>query len=106
MNLKKLLPLASVMSVLGVVATTTPARASSVDCQITNVLWAAGTGGGELQIKCGGTWYYADTTTATCTAKGSDTTKAWLSMAEAALLSGKSTALNYTGTCLEYVRMH
>ena len=105
MILKKMLPLASLLSVLGVLASASPAHAATVECNITGVLFAPDTGGGEVQIKCGNTWYYGDTTSSMCTGKGAETVKAWLSLAQAATLGTRAATLNYTGVCLQYVML-
>ena len=79
--------------------------ASPVTCNVSLVAWAP-VGNGEVQINCGGAWYYADVTTATCTGYGADAVKAWQSLAQAALLSGKKLYIQYdTGSCINYARL-
>lgn len=96
MNLKKLLPVASMVSILGVLANVSPALAAvPVTCTVTDVAWTSEVGGGELQVYCGGNWYYADVSTATCSATGANT-RTWLSMAQSAYLSGRLATMRYT----------
>jgi len=73
------------------------AEASTLSCSVTNVAWYPGSGG-TLQIYCGGTWYYGFGTSGTCPTADADSRKAWLSLAQSALLAGKTLTIDYT-TC-------
>jgi hypothetical protein len=99
------------LSAFGVLAIASPARASTVNCNITNIAWHSDVGGGELQLYCSGNWYYADITgTGACSAKGSDSVRSWLSLAQAAYLAGKGTTIQFTtsGTtfCMNYLKLN
>lgn len=94
------LPVAALATLAGT------AHAAGTTCTISSVFWASAAGGGELQINCGGTWYYADTTTATCTGQGAENLKTWLSLSQAAYLAGRSTTLSFSGVCLGYIQLN
>jgi hypothetical protein len=75
------------------------APAASLICDVGGVAWSQDIGG--LQIWCGNTGYYALSTV------NIDVRKAWLSLAQAAYLSGKPLYIEYstTGNQLAYVRL-
>jgi hypothetical protein len=107
MNVKSLLSILCVSTCAAVATYGSSASAASyVTCSVDRVAWNPGVGSGELQISCSGTtWYYADVSTATCTGKGSDTLKAWMTLGESALLSGKPLYIEFSGSCMSYVRL-
>jgi hypothetical protein len=71
------------------------AEATTLSCSITEVAWHP-TGGGTLQLYCGGVWYYGFGTDGNCPTADADTRKAWLSLAQSGLLAGKTLTLDYT----------
>jgi hypothetical protein len=74
------------------------ATPSSLTCTVTNVAWATGNSG-TVQIYCSGTGYWAfgdNGGDADCPAPNLDARKAWLSLAQAALLSGKTLYIEFT----------
>jgi hypothetical protein len=95
---------------LGVVTlSSTPARATpNVTCTVNNVAWTEGSGG-TVQIYCSGIWYFAFGTQSGCNTTSSDGKKAYQSMAQGALLSGKTLYIEYTtcgsGNAISYVRL-
>lgn len=86
----------------------TPARADSATCTVNNVAWSDGAGG-TLQIYCGGVWYYAFGSYYGCNSTSTDGKKAYQSMAQSALLSGKTLYIEYAscggGNAISYVRL-
>lgn len=81
------------------------ANAASTTCTVIKTAWAMD---GTVQVMCStGVWYYA--LTGSCTVVGLDARKAWLSLAQAAQLSGKPFYMEYTtcgsGNSLSYVRL-
>lgn len=63
--------------------------------------------GGSLAIHCSNTntWFFAKKALSGCTAVSVDTLKAWLSMAQAAILAGKTLTIDFTscgGTATEF----
>ena len=73
-----------------------PARAdSTVTCSVTQVAWVDST----VQIQCGGNWYYAFASSATCPTTSADGLKAYLSLAQAARVNVKQLTLQYNGLC-------
>lgn len=110
MNLKKVLSLASVLSAFGVVAIASPAHASVV-CNVTDVAWFYDSSNtGELQVYCGGVWYYADIANGACTGVGANNVRAYLTLAQAAFLAGKSANVQFTVSgatnCLSYFQLN
>ena len=93
MTFKRIMPVTLMLAAVGVIGTSAaPAHAASVTCTVTRVNWYSGSGG-TVQILCNGAYYYA--------------TKVWASLAQSALLSGKSLYLVYSGTsCLNNVGLN
>ncbi len=90
-------------------ADTGEASIVSTTCTVTKVGWATG-GSGTLQTVCGGNWYFAFGSSGSCPTASIDTRKAWQSLMQAALLSGKPLYLEYENACsggpgLTYVRL-
>jgi hypothetical protein len=84
------------------------ADASALTCSVTQLAWATGSSG-TLQVYCGGAWYYAFGSSGSCPTANIDARKAWQSLAQAAMLSGKSLYIDYTscsgGPGINYLRM-
>ena len=85
------------------------AAALSNTCTVSKVGYT-GNGGGTLQIVCGGTFYFAFGSSGTCPTASADTKKAWQSLAQSALLSGKPVFIEYDNVCsggpaLTYLRL-
>ena len=71
------------------------AQAAGTTCKVNNIGWHD-SGGGTLQINCGGTWYYGFGSAASCPTASADTRKAWLRIATAAAMSGRTVTLDYS----------
>ena len=90
----------SLLVAVNTITATTPAHAdpSPVTCSPSKVYWDAGSAqshGGYLNIQCvedPNNWYYAGSV---CSPTSIDTLKAWLSLAQAAELSGKTLTITY-----------
>lgn len=75
----------------------TEAQADTITCSPNRVAWATNAGG-AVQVYCDGDWYYGygSHADADCGANAIDARKAWLSLAQAALLAGKDLYIEYT----------
>ena len=73
------------------------AEAATTTCNVSNIGWHP-SGGGTVQISCGGSWYYGFGSSGTCPVADADTKKAWFSLAQSALLTGKTVTIDFT-TC-------
>jgi hypothetical protein len=108
MCLKKRVVLAGLFAAafaFGLVSTRSAQASLNVTCNVSLVAWAP-VGTGEVQVNCGGTWYYGDVSTSSCTGYGIDAVKAWESLAQASLLSGKKLYIQYdAGSCINYARL-
>lgn len=82
------------------------AEAASFTCSVSRTAW---NNDGTVQIDCGGQWHYALPSHATCLTANADARKAWLGLAQTALLSGKRLYIEYTtcsvGRAITYVRV-
>ena len=94
---------------LAVGAAVVPAEAHPYDgdvvCQVARVAWKDG---GELQIDCGGNFYYGFASHASCHTVGLEVRKSWFSLAQSALLSGKNLYIEFdycAGRTARYVRL-
>lgn len=122
MNVKNLARAFVVVGALvGVTGLTESASAtpSSLTCTLTAVAWATGNSG-TLQVFCSGVGYWAfgdNGGDADCPAPNIDARKAWQSLAQAALLSGKTLYIEYTaggtgtgqcmmGPAISYLRLN
>jgi len=116
MNLKLknlVLALSMVAGGSAVATRSLPAQAGDGEiCSVTQVAWEDGFGG-NLQIFCSGAARYAfgwaPSGSPACPVASMDTRKAWLSLAQSALLSGKKLSIN-TSTCsggpgISYIRL-
>ena len=72
------------------------AKAVPVTCNVTKLGWYDGDGG-TVQIQCGGTYYYGFGVKAGCHVASADTRKAWFSIAQASLLTGKQVTIDNFG---------
>jgi hypothetical protein len=107
----KLTHIAAVAGVLasglavGLTPRTAQATTLNVTCSVANVAWSPFSSG-EVQVNCGGSWYYGDNNGG-CGTNGIDAVKAWESLAQASLLSGHKLYIEYTsgGTCISYMRL-
>ena len=109
MTAKRLLPFAFAIGVATAIALPArPAHALQTTCTVTNVAWATGDSG-TLQVYCGGSWYFAFGSGA-CPNISIDARKAWQSLAQAALLSGKQIYIEYStctgGPGVTYLRLN
>jgi hypothetical protein len=83
-------------------------QAANLTCKVSSVAWTDGNGG-TTQIYCGGVWYYARGTG--CVPTSLDGRKAYMTLAQAAFLSGKSLYLEFSTSptgcenVLSYVRL-
>ncbi len=92
---------------VGVASKSAHASTLNVTCNVSLVAWATAASG-EVQVNCGGTWYYGNNVTSgSCTGNGLDAVKAWQSLAQASLLSGKKLYIEYASgtTCISYERL-
>ena len=108
MTFKRIMPVTLMLAAVGVIGTSAaPAHAASVTCTVTRVNWYSGSGG-TVQILCNGAYYYGfSNTSGSCAGAGVNATKVWASLAQSALLSGKSLYLVYSGTsCLNNVGLN
>jgi hypothetical protein len=84
------------------------AHALTTTCTVSQVAWSP-TGGGTLQVLCGGSWFYAFGSHASCNVQDIETRKQWNSLAQAAALTGRTININYTGcsggNALDYMRL-
>lgn len=82
------------------------AEAAKVKCSVTRTAW---NNDGTAQIECGGHWHYGLSAHATCQTADADARKAWLGLAQTALLSGKRLYIEYNncsaGRAISYVRV-
>ena len=87
-------------AIVATAAIGTPAFAvtSPQTCVPTFVGYSATTGNTNLAIKCGGNTFMGwNTNTSGCTNVSTDTTKMWMSLAQAALLSGQQIDIVFSG---------
>lgn len=73
------------------------AHAASTTCNVSNVAWHP-SGSGTVQVSCGGNWYFGFGSSGSCPVADADTKKAWFSLAQTALLTGKTVTIDFT-TC-------
>jgi hypothetical protein len=98
--MKSALGVIGVLAVVGVVALggRTARATSQTSCTVTQVAWSE-VNGGTAEIFCGGGWFYATASNGACSISPNGQ-KAWMSLAQTALLSGKQVTLQYdTTTC-------
>ena len=81
----------------GLIVATLSAPAFAANCTPTCVVWN-NQHGGEVQIVCGGTTYYADVNYSGYSVNPVDTLKSYLSLGETALVSGKTLFIIDDGT--------
>ncbi|HEX6274439.1 MAG TPA: hypothetical protein VFZ53_15460 [Polyangiaceae bacterium] len=70
----------------------------STTCNVSKVAWHPSSGG-TVQILCGGVFRYAFGSHASCPTADADTRKAWFSLAQSAILSGKQLTLEFNQSC-------
>lgn len=70
----------------------------STTCNVGKLAWHP-INGGTVQINCGGIWRYGFRTHSFCPTADMDTLKAWFSLAQSALLSGKTLTLEFNNSC-------
>ncbi len=80
---------ALVSGILGVSLALSIAGTANAYCLVDNLQWDDGGDHGLLQIHCINDAWYSASTASFCGPHTTDTLKAWLSMAQAAWLSGK-----------------
>ncbi len=99
MNSRRTMSALCFLSVVAAVNTaSSPAEAAQTTCTIAKVAWSTGNGG-TLQVRCGGSWHYAFGSHGSCPSVNINARKAWHSLAQSALLSGKPMYLEYNNSC-------
>lgn len=95
--------LTTILSALAGLAITTFASTNafadqSSPCTPTYIAWNVGFGG-QMTLVCGGVTYYARVSPGCSTGYSVETQKIWMSMAQAAYLSGNKIDITYDTSC-------